>query len=75
MIQAKEKKRILLDEVDIDWEITERQTIVFRKMWEEGKSIFEISKKLRLDTDVIALLIFEQAKLGHIEQRKHGIFE
>ena len=74
VVQLLERKRILFDNVEIDWFVTERQTIVFRKMWKDGYSIFEISEKLELDTDVVGLLIMEQSILGRIEQRRKGIF-
>ncbi len=74
VIQLLERKRILFDNVEIDWFVTERQTIVFRKMWKDGYSIFEIAEKLELDTDVVGLLIMEQSILGRIEQRRKGIF-
>lgn len=74
VVQLLDRKRILFDNVEIDWFVTERQTIIFRKMWKDGYSIFEISEKLELDTDVVGLLIMEQSILGRIEQRRKGIF-
>lgn len=75
VVQLMERKRILFDEVEIDWFVTERQTIVFRKMWKDGYSIFDITKKLKLDMDVVGLMIIEQSILGRIEQRRRGIYE
>lgn len=74
VVQLLDRKRILFDNVEIDWFVTERQTIIFRKMWKDGYSIFDIAEKLELDTDVVALLIMEQSILGRIKQRRKGIF-
>lgn len=74
VVQLLDRKRILFDNVEIDWFVTERQTIVFRKMWKDGYSIFDIAEKLEMDTDAVGLLIMEQSILGRIEQRRKGIF-
>lgn len=74
MIQAKERKRILLDSVEIEWEFTERETIVFGTMWRANENIEAIAKKLKRPVLEIGLLIIEQAELGSIEKRRHGIF-
>lgn len=74
MIQAKERKRILLDSVEIDWEFTERETIVFGMMWRANENVETIAKKLKRPVLEIGLLIIEQAELGNIEKRRHGLF-
>lgn len=74
MIQLKDRKRILMDEVDINWEFTVRETIVFGMMWRSGESVETIAKKLKRPVLEIGLLIIEQAELGEIEQRRHGLF-
>ncbi|MEK5068084.1 helix-turn-helix domain containing protein [Sporosarcina sp. FSL K6-1508] len=74
MILAKEQKRILLDEVDINWEFTDKETLVFRELWERGEDITEIADWLRRPALEVALLIIEQAELGYIKQRENGLF-
>lgn len=74
VVQLKEVKRTLLDDVDINWVFTVRETDVFRDMWKRRKSIEDIAKKLKRPTLEIGLLIIEQAELGNIGQRKRGIF-
>ena len=74
VVQLKEQKRILLDDVDVNWEFTVRETDVFRDMWKRRKSLEEIAKKLKRPPLEIGLLIIEQAELGNIGQRKRGIF-
>lgn len=74
MIQLKEEKRILLDSVDINWEFTVREPIVFQMMWRAGENVETIAKKLKRPMLEMGLLIIEQAELGNIEQRRHGLF-
>lgn len=74
MIQLKEEKRTLLDDVDIKWEITERETHAFRSMWNRQENIETIAKRLKRPVLEIGLLIVEQAELGEIEQRRNGIY-
>lgn len=74
MIQLKEEKRILLDSVDINWEFTVRETIVFQMMWRGNENIEAIAKKLKRPMLEMGLLIIEQAELGNIEVRRHGLF-
>lgn len=74
MIQKKEERRILLDNVEIDWEFTVRETLVFQMMWRSGESAEKIAKKLKRPMLEIGLLIIEQAELGNIEQRRRGMF-
>ena len=74
MIHAKEQKRVLLDDVDIDWVFTERETDVFRAMWEADMGMDSIAKELGRKPLEIGLLIIEQAELGEIQVRQQGIF-
>ena len=46
MIHAKEQKRVLLDDVDINWVFTERETDVFRALWEADMSIDSLDQEL-----------------------------
>lgn len=78
MTQLKEKdkkeKRMLLDKLDINWSFTRWETLVFQMMWRGGESIGTIAEKLDRPILEIGLLIIEQAELGNIKQRKHGLF-
>lgn len=74
MIHAKERKRVLLDDVDINWVFTERETDAFRALWEADMSIDSISEELGRKKLEIGLLIIEQAELGEIQVRQQGIF-
>ena len=69
MIHAKEQKRVLLDDVDINWVFTERETDVFRSMWEINMSIDSIAEVLGRKHLEIGLLIIEKAELGEIQVR------
>ena len=46
MIHAKEQKRVLLDDVDIDWVFTERETDLFRALWEADAGLDSIAEEL-----------------------------
>lgn len=74
MFQAKEVNRILLDEVEINWVFTERETDVFQMMWQANENIETIAKKLKRPMLEMGLLVIEQAELGNIKQRRHGLF-
>ena len=74
MIQKKEQKRILLDEVEVNWEFTVRETDVFQEMWNDGKSADSIAEQLRRPMLEIALLIIEQSALDGITPRRHGLY-
>lgn len=74
MIQLKEQKRILLDGVEINWVFSRYETLTFQMMWRDNESIGTIAEKLDRPILEIGLLIIEQAELGNIEQRKHGLF-
>lgn len=69
LIHAKEQKRVLLDDVDIDWVFTEQETDVFRAMWVANMSMDSIAKELGRKKLEIGLLIIEQAELGEIQVR------
>lgn len=46
MIHAKEQKRVLLDDVDINWVFTERETDLFRALWEADAGLDSIAEEL-----------------------------
>lgn len=74
MIQIREEKRTLLDDVDINWVFTVRETEAFKTMWNRQENIETIAKRLKRPVLEIGLLIVEQAELGEIEQRRNGIY-
>lgn len=74
MIQVKEVRRVLLDEVEINWVFTERETDVFQAMWNDRENVETIAKKLKRPTLEVVLLVIEQAELENIKERKHGLF-
>lgn len=74
IVHLKETKRVLLDGVDINWEFTGWETLVFQMMWRGNESVGTIADKLDRPMLEIGLLIIEQAELGNIKQRKHGLF-
>ncbi|WP_438310844.1 hypothetical protein [Sporosarcina sp. FA9] len=74
MIQAKEKQRVLLDEVEINWVFTVRETEVFKQMWNDRENVETIAKKLKRPTLEVVLLVIEQAELENIKERRHGLF-
>ena len=74
MIQIREEKRTLLDDVDINWVFTVRETEAFKTMWNRQENIETIAKRLKRPVLEIGLLIIEQAELGNIEDRRHGLF-
>lgn len=74
MIQLKEEKRTLLDDVDINWVFTVRETEAFKTLWNKQENIETIAKRLKRPVLEIGLLIVEQAELGEIEQRRNGIY-
>ncbi|KAA0944094.1 hypothetical protein FQ087_18380 [Sporosarcina sp. ANT_H38] len=74
MIHAKEQKRVLLDDVDIDWVFTVQETDVFRAMWVANMSLDSIAEELGRKPLEIGLLIIEQAVLGEIKERQQGLF-
>ena len=57
MIQLKEQKRILMDDVDIDWEFTERETHAFRTLWNKQENLETIAERLKRPVLEIGLLI------------------
>lgn len=74
MIHPLEQKRILLDGIDINWEFTRWETTTFRTMWRQDENIETIAEKLDRPMLEIGLLIIEQAELGEIKPRRHGLF-
>ena len=74
MIQIREEKRTLLDDVDINWVFTVRETEAFKTMWNRQVNIETIAKRLKRPVLEIGCLIIEQAELGNIEDRRHGLF-
>ena len=58
----------------IDWTIKESEVLVFRAMWNDGAGLDTIATELGRSQLELTLLVIEQAELGHIEQRRHGVY-
>lgn len=74
MIAAKEQKRMLFGQLDIDWLITSSETHTLRVMWNDGAGLDTIAAELGRSQFEVTLLVIEQAELGLIEQRRHGVY-
>lgn len=72
--KLKQEKRILLDGLDVNWEISRWETITFQIMWRKGASIEEIAEELGRPITEIGFLIIEQAVLGNVKQRRKGLY-
>ncbi|UJF15086.1 hypothetical protein LZ578_08750 [Jeotgalibaca sp. MA1X17-3] len=57
---------LILEDARFLWSINELEN--FRTLWEQGKSISEISKRLHETPDNITLLIIDQAQKGKINR-------
>lgn len=74
MIAEKEESHLLMDDLDIDWKVTNSERRKFRELWNDGASLNTIEDELKRSQIEVTLLVIEQAKLGHIEQRSHGVY-
>lgn len=73
MIAVKERKRMLLDDIDMDWTYTDTQVSAFRKMWQQDAGIGDIATELGWEPTKVALMVIDQAEKGLIEQRRLGL--
>lgn len=55
-----------------DWGMDEVKVV--EKMWKEGKSISDISRAVKRDTNEVAVLIMDRAAKGKIKKRPGGVF-
>ena len=55
-----------------DWEMDEVKVV--EKMWKEGKSISDIAKVVKRNTNEVAVLIMDRAAKGKIKKRPGGVF-
>lgn len=68
-----DQRYIVLEECVFDYPL--QQIELFDNMWKEGKSIFEISKKLNRTHTEIACLIMDRCLKDCIEPRPSGLYE
>lgn len=66
------KLYIACEYYDFTW--SEIEVEAFRKMWREGTSLPRIAKALKRHINEVFILALDQAELGYIRQRPHGIF-
>ncbi|MEK5038789.1 helix-turn-helix domain containing protein [Sporosarcina sp. FSL K6-3457] len=74
MIARQEQTHMLLDDLDIDWTFTTSEVKTFREMWRDGAGLDTIATELGRSQLEATLLVIEQAELGEIEQRQHGVY-
>lgn len=67
-------QRVLLDDIKIKWIWYESELVHFREMWNEGETVKEMAKAFRTNARSIALVVMDQAELGEINQRQHGLY-
>lgn len=67
-------QHVLLDDIKIKWIWYESELIRFREMWNDGESILDMAKEFRTNQRSIALVVMDQAELGEIKQRQHGLY-
>ena len=63
---------IALEDLNFKWNVRDVQE--FRRMWEEGLSIWDIARAFDRDPDEVVLLIMDQSRKGDIKPRKNGIW-
>lgn len=68
---SKEKVTIILDDRKFNW--LESELVLFRKMWEQGKSVNLMSKRFNCKEIDIAMLVLDQAERKLIKSRPLGI--
>jgi len=65
-------KVIILEDLNFMWDIKDLDITV--RLWKEGKSLFEIAKILKCDTDEAWLVLMHLSREGRIRKRKNGLF-
>lgn len=71
MKEQRRKIHIALEDIDFVWDADE--VSVFRKLWNQGASIYELEEELGRDQDDIAMLIMDQSRRGKIQRRPMGL--
>ena len=59
---------------DYNFDFTDQELILFKRMWEDDQSINEIAKRLKRDTVEIIILAMDQWLANQIKSRQRGIF-
>lgn len=68
---SKDKTTIILDDRKFSW--LESELVLFRKMWEQGKSVNLMAKRFKCKEIDIAMLVLDQAERKLIKSRPLGI--
>ncbi|MGH2319370.1 hypothetical protein ACRC6Q_16645 [Planococcus sp. SE5232] len=61
------------DDHDLNLIFLEEELKVFLKLWNENISLREIASKMKRKTSEVALLVFDHAERGLIEQRDRSL--
>ncbi len=67
-------RHVLFEDTTVKWCWYESELLRFRQMWNEGESILDIAKEFGTNRRSIALVVMDQAELGEINQRQHGLY-
>ncbi|MEN2468118.1 helix-turn-helix domain-containing protein [Ornithinibacillus sp. JPR2-1] len=65
--QKKEPKRILFDEKDLDFRVTEFQEKEILRLWKEGKSVRYIAKAVKRNPHEVFFTLYEYGMDGKID--------
>ena len=68
---SQDKTTIILDDRKFTW--LESELVLFRKMWEQGKSVTFMSKRFNCKEIDIAMLVLDQAERKFIKPRPTGL--
>lgn len=75
MVSFKHEPSIfVLDNLDIRWTWKEKELIKFRELWDEGLTIEELAKEMKVNQQSIALLAMDQESKELIQQRRFGLW-
>ncbi|MCM3511664.1 hypothetical protein [Carnobacterium inhibens] len=68
---SKDKITIILDDRKFTW--LESELVLFRNMWEQGKSVTLMAKRFKCKEIDIAMLVLDQAERKLIKSRPLGV--
>jgi hypothetical protein len=68
----KQKRIFILTDIDLDY--PEYTLNLVTQLYNKGLDIYDIAHQAQIDTDQVALIIFDQARKGVIERRSSGIW-
>ncbi|WP_040759420.1 hypothetical protein [Sporosarcina newyorkensis] len=74
MVAKYEPIYLLFEDAAVKWKWTESELFRFRRMWEDGADLSELTKAFKTNRRSIALVVMDQAEQGFIEQRRFGLF-